>query len=107
MFYPIKIWVKDNWLNILAIIMLLVALGNHPYSYYQFLRWVVSIAAVCMVYLAHRLKAMFWAWFFVGVAMLFNPISPFYLSRGSWQKIDFVTAVIFFIAIFAVSRKKG
>jgi hypothetical protein len=34
----IKNWLKNNWFKLGAIFILLRALGDHPYGYYQFLR---------------------------------------------------------------------
>ena len=79
---------------IVTAILLLVALGDWPYVYYQLLRF-----AVCgvSVYLA-------WAWgkswsvlLFGGVAVLFNPILPIHLPREIWQIIDLALSVLFFI----------
>lgn len=95
-----KNFIKENWCVLLAVALLLGALGEHPYGYYQLLRWVVALAAVYSAYLAHDRKDSFWTWIFVGVAVLFNPIAPFYLERGTWQILDAVTAGIFAVSIY-------
>lgn len=33
------------------------------------------------------------------IAVLFNPIEPVHLNKGIWQVIDFVTAIIFIVAL--------
>src|SRR3954454_5830350 len=31
-----------------SVVLLILALGNHPYGYYAFLRWVVCASALCV-----------------------------------------------------------
>jgi len=93
-------WLKQNWFKILAILFLLGALGNWPYSYYQLLRWVILGAGAYGAYLAYNNHKNLWAWIFGIIAILFNPIIPSYLSRDTWQPIDIIVAIIFFISLF-------
>lgn len=98
-------FIKNNWFRGLAILLLLVAIGNHPYSYYQFLRWSILIIAGYSAYLAYNKLKMGWAWVFGIIALLFNPIFPFYLQKETWQFIDVVVAVIFSVSIFSKNSK--
>lgn len=101
---PMNTFIKDNWFKIVAIIILLGALANNPYSYYQLLRWVVMIVAGYTAYVAYNNKKNNWAWVFGIMAVLFNPILPFYLSKDNWQLIDIIAAIIFLASIF--NKKK-
>ncbi len=94
-----SIFIKDNWFKIIATILLLWALADNPYGYYQFLRWVVVIIAGYTAYVAYNNQKIGWAWVFGIVAILFNPIFPFYLSKGNWQFIDVVVAVLFLVSL--------
>jgi len=38
------------------------------------------------------------------IAILFNPIKPIHFDKGYWQVIDFITAIIFIVAIFAFKK---
>jgi nicotinamide riboside transporter PnuC len=79
-----------------AACLLFVALGHQPYGYYTFLRWAVSAAAVSIVILARRGLGPAWLFVvFVGVACLFNPLTPVYLARSTWRPIDIVIALLF------------
>jgi len=40
-----------------------------------------------------------------GIAILFNPILPTYLTKGIWVFIDLVVALVFFAAISKISFK--
>jgi hypothetical protein len=100
-----KTFLKDNWFKILATILLLWALTDNPYGYYQFLRWAVLIIAAYSAYIAYNSKKMSWAWTFGITAVLFNPIIPFYFSKETWQIIDVFVAIIFSISIFNKQTK--
>ncbi|MBU1102753.1 hypothetical protein KJ853_03825 [Patescibacteria group bacterium] len=99
-----KNFLKDNWFKIVAILFLLGTLADNPYSYYQFLRWVILIVAGYSAYKAYSIKANSWAWIFGIVAVLFNPIIPFYFSRSTWQVIDIAVAIIFFVSLFKTKK---
>lgn len=90
-------------------ILLLIALLPLPYSYYRFLRWAVFLPSWYFVisqswqiftYPAFRLsqtqrthgKKIILA--FAVVMVLFNPIFPFHLSRGTWMVLDFLAALV-------------
>jgi len=51
-------------------------------------------------YLAYNSEKKIWACIFGLVALLFNPIIPFYFQRETWQIIDVGVAIIFFISLF-------
>lgn len=90
-------------------ILLLTALLPLPYSYYRFLRWVVFLSSghffinqswQIFTYPAFRLshtqrkhgkKVIF---VFAIIMILFNPIFPFHLSRGTWMLIDLLSALV-------------
>jgi hypothetical protein len=78
-----------------ASVLLLVALGHHPYGYYTFLRWAVTIAAVVVAVVAWRSDSPWVTWPFIAIAILFNPIAPVYMTRHSWQPVDIVCAIAF------------
>jgi len=97
-------FIKDNWFKILAAILLLYALADNPYNYYQFLRWAIVIIAGYATYIAYSKQKTGWALVFGIVAVLFNPIFPFYLSKDTWQFIDVASAIIFVVSIFKNSK---
>jgi hypothetical protein len=87
-----------------AAAMLIVALGQHPYGYYTFLRWSVTVAALVVAWVAWNSTAQWATWLFVGIAILFNPLAPVYLTRDQWRPIDIVAAVCF-LGSLALQRK--
>jgi len=82
-----------------AAVLLLVALGQHPYSYYTFLRWAVTAAAVVVASVAWKSTSQWVTWPFVGIAILFNPIAPIYMTRQHWRPVDVICAIAFFAAL--------
>ena len=101
----IKIFLQQNWYRILAIILLLWALSDNPYGYYQFLRWVILVIGVYSAYSAYSTGKKSWAWIFSAIAVLFNPIVPFYLQKDTWQFIDIITATVFSVSLFREHKK--
>jgi hypothetical protein len=94
-----KGFLKQNWFKILAIVILIGAMWSHPYSYYQILRWVTAITGAYLGYISFSNKNVSWGWVFVAIAILFNPILPFYFDKGTWQILDLITAGIFLISL--------
>ena len=93
-------WFKRNWFKLLAVSFLIGAMGTHPYAYYQALRWVVCGAAAYSAYLYLKEDRTVLVWVFGIMAILFNPIVPFYLDKDSWQLLDLVAAVVFTFSFF-------
>lgn len=92
-------------LRLISAILLLLAIGSHPSSYFQILRWVVSGASFYSGWVSSKLKKSSWAWIFFIVGILFNPIVPVYLNRSTWQIIDIITAIILFISLSIKNNK--
>lgn len=84
--------------------MLLGALADWPYGYYQLLRFVVCGVSVYVAFTAYNLQKMWAVWLFGFIALLFNPLIPFHLSRQLWQPIDLICAVLFVLGIFILRK---
>ena len=77
--------------------MLFGALGRWPYDYYRILRWVTCAAAVCTACEAYIWRRHWAVWVFGLIALVFNPLIPFHLSRSIWQVLDTGGAVVFLV----------
>ncbi len=88
-----------------AAVLLLAALAPWPYGYFVFLRWVVCLAALLVVFRAHEIERAWAVWTLGLVAILFNPLLPIYLTRELWAPIDVLTAVLFGVAIVTLREK--
>lgn len=86
-------------LAMIAGVMLLLAVPPMwPYAYYQILRDVVCIVAVILAIAAFNGKQHTWVWIMGIIAVVFNPLAPVYLSKGTWVLLDIVAAGCMFIA---------
>lgn len=99
-----KAWLVNNWFKLAAIGILLGAMSTHPYAYYQLLRWVVCGASAYSAYLYLKADRTALVWVFGIMAILFNPIVPFYLDKNTWQLLDLIAALVFTVSIFLKKR---
>jgi hypothetical protein len=90
-----------------AAVMLLAAVGEWPYVYYQLTRWAVCAATVFVASTAWKFKQAWAVLVFVFVAVLFNPLLPFHIKRESWQVIDLLAAAIFVVAMVLLRERAG
>ena len=90
-----------KWLCLASGILLLLGIPTGwPYTYYILLRWAILISSAIIAYNFYNSKLQVWALIFAGVAFLFNPIIPIYLSKQTWVILDFIGACLFFVAGF-------
>jgi len=94
-----------NTASKVSAIMLLIAILPLPYGYYILLRWIVCISATFSVWVANELGNKSWLFLMVLIALLFNPIVPVHLDKGTWVIIDFIVAILFFASINKIKQK--
>ena len=87
-------------------LMLLFALEDQPYSYYQTLRIVVCGASIFLAWYFIQAKIEWLGWIFIIPAILFNPIFPIYMDRSTWQLLDLVFGLMFIVSLCAYSKEK-
>ncbi len=81
--------------------MLLIAMGKLPYSYYQFLRWIVCASSLWFLLYAIKHRALGIALVLGLLAVTYNPLAPIRFGRGTWAVVNAVSALA--IALIAVS----
>ena len=74
-------------------VLLFLAVFPLPYDYYKILRIIVFISAL---YLVSQNKNE-WFYIFLGIAILFNPILPVYLSKEIWVLIDITIGILYLL----------
>jgi|GEM_PF-291264 len=89
---------------VIAAAMLFATMGKWPYGYYQVMRWIGCAAAVFTAYQGYATKHLWAACAFAFAAVLFNPIVPIHLARGTWQALDPAGALLFLVGIVLVRR---
>ncbi|WP_317127613.1 DUF6804 family protein [Chryseobacterium sp. CH1] len=77
-----------------------------PIEYYTFLRILISIGALLVLYDTLSFKQHYFSIIFLIILILFNPVFPIYLYRKSiWIPIDTITGVLFLLINF-IERKE-
>ncbi|WP_426476475.1 DUF6804 family protein [Chryseobacterium sp. CBSDS_008] len=77
-----------------------------PIEYYTFLRILVSIGALLVLYNTLSFRQYYFSIIFLVILILFNPVFPIYLYRKSiWIPIDTITGVLFLLINF-IERKE-
>ncbi|PTT42908.1 hypothetical protein DBR28_01620 [Chryseobacterium sp. HMWF028] len=77
-----------------------------PIEYYTFLRILISIGALLVLYNTLSFKQHYFSIIFLIILILFNPVFPIYLYRKSiWIPIDTITGVLFLLINF-IERKE-
>lgn len=93
-------------LKIITIIMLLFALADNTYGYYQILRWIVCGVAGYSAYLEYQKNHYPWTWAFGIIAVLFNPLASIHLDKDIWIVLNIITAGTLIISIIYPYMKK-
>ena len=82
-----------------AVFMCLVAVFPLPYSFYTFLRLVVSVTAVVAAIELQSEDNFLWI-LFGGITLLFNPLFLVHLEKEVWFPIDLFVAGCFGWMVF-------
>jgi len=90
--------------SLIVSIMLLLALADWPYGYYQLLRFVVCGVSVYVAYTAYTWQKIWAVWLFGLIALLFNPLITIHLPKEIWQPIDFICAMLFIYVLLALKK---
>ena len=94
-----------KWLCIVSGVLLLLAIPQGwPYSYYIILRWIIFISAAFVAWGFYQSKINGWALAFGAVCLIFNPLVPFFMNKSSWVGIDFIAAILFFLAAYSYKK---
>jgi hypothetical protein len=94
---PAPVWIAPGTLLVLALMDL-------PYGYYQFLRIATCAAAVFICWRLFEAARSVGAWVMVAIALLYNPIVPVHLEHSTWAIINMATAAAF-VAIGLLMRQ--
>lgn len=95
-----KINIKGTCI-ISGILLILAIPTGWPYNFYVLLRWFIFASSVIVAYGFYKSKLTAWIFIFGGLAFLFNPIVPIYLNKTAWIPLDFIGAILFFLAAYS------
>lgn len=106
---------SKSLLRLIAIIMLLVAVGAYfsglytlPYAFYQLMCWAVVVESILIIWQTHKNKgSQIIIWIFALAAIVFNPITPIYLSTKIWQFVNLTVVALFVLSFFFLKENKN
>ena len=87
---------------LIALLLVIGGIFRIEYSFYIFLRLIVFIAAIYLIYLhfkLYKIRSIF-IYLFILTALIFNPIIMFKFKKGIWTVIDIIAAIIFILPLF-------
>ena len=93
-----------DFIRLTAAGLLFWALGTHTYDYYDLLRWVVTPVAAFTAFQLYVGGKRGLAWLLAAVALVFNPLLPIHLGRGTWAPIDLAAGALLLAAIPVLRR---
>lgn len=87
--------------------VLLVAVFSIPSANYQLMLDIfVGVTAVLVAIEAFRARKYIWAAGFAAIAVLFNPIVPFVLSRNTSLWLDTFCLITFLASLFGLGKQR-
>lgn len=92
-------------LTYIAAALLFLAIFPWPYGYYILLRWLICFSASVVAWGFYKSHLSHWSLIFGGIAFLFNPLIPVYLTKPVWVSIDLIVSVLFVIASQSSGRQ--
>ena len=80
-----------------------------PYGFYEFLRIITFIGVIGLIYLFNYQisQPAFLLLFLIIIGLLWNPILPIYLDRGSWFVFNLIAGIFFAFIAYNVSSLKN
>lgn len=90
--------------KLIAIILLIGALGHQEYGYYTVLHWIVCGVSGFAAVQAARSERELLAGTLVIAAFIFNPLIQVHLKDGTWTFLDLGLAVLLLVSIATVDR---
>lgn len=98
---------KNIAIIISVILLFLAMIEGLPYGFFTLLRLVIFGTTVYLSWLAYKSEQRIWVWLFGFIALVFNPLLPFYLGRDLWVIIDLLVAFFLFVSIFTFKLPKN
>lgn len=89
---------KKNYIWLIPCIMILIALVDMPYGYYKLLRFIVCGFCIFLTVQEAKVENQNkWVWIIGATALLYNPFIPIHLDRDTWQFVNLITIIGFFV----------
>ena len=98
--------ILPRWVLIGAAVLCFVAIADLPYGFYRLVRWVACGVAIASAVQLYRNGRIGWVWTMGVVALVFNPIFPFYFPRSAWMIFDAGAGACFFTVFWQTRPTK-
>ena len=87
--------------RLIAVFLVLWAIGQHSHNYYVFLRWFLFLTAAWGAYRAYRDLHREWIFILmhIALAILFNPILPFTFQKSTWTIFNVISAWVLLMSV--------
>jgi len=89
---------------VVSILFLLFSFGSWPYGYYTLLRISVTVTGLLLWHVYSQSLRRNWSYFYLGVAILFNPVVAFPLGREIWSFVDLVVLPPLFFSLLRIKQ---
>ncbi len=87
-------------LSAVSLAMLLIAVFPiQTRSYFSFLKWEILIVALLLAASSYLKRELVWAFIFILIGIVFNPVIPFYWDRQTWIVLDLLAALFFLMVV--------
>ncbi len=77
------------------IILLLIALLDMPYGYYQLMRVIIFCVSAHIAIHEKDRNSELWFWIFIACAIIYNPIFKLSFGKELWPFVNIVTTALF------------
>ncbi|PZU86524.1 MAG: hypothetical protein DI529_08455 [Chryseobacterium sp.] len=92
----------------LCAICCFIGIFKLPIEYYTFLRILISVGALIILYNTLSSKQLYFSIIFLIILILFNPVFPIYLYRKNlWIPIDIITGILFLLITFIEKKEQN
>ncbi|MBA3283983.1 MAG: hypothetical protein H0U27_02830 [Nitrosopumilus sp.] len=92
-------------IKIILSILFILCLFPMPYGFYQLVRFLALIGFVILAFFSYQKNENLAVIFYIGLALLFQPILKIALGRTIWNIIDVIVAVVLIISILIAKSK--
>lgn len=87
---------------LIAGVLSLVGIANLPYGYYEFLRWILSVAGVLLAIFSWKANQKGWLLLAIPVFILWFPPFQIFMDKSAWAVLDLIAGLALIWAGFSI-----
>ena len=97
---------NENIIRVILAILFFICLADMPYGFYQFVRFAAMVGFAYLAYSANEQKNKNEMFFYIALAILFQPFIKLALGRIIWNIIDLGIGIGLILSIFQNKNDK-